>query len=67
MGQPAIGLTDHGNMHGAIEFYDKAMKAGIKLLQARKFPVVAKEIFGELPDVTDMDDFVRWIDTLDRF
>jgi DNA polymerase-3 subunit alpha len=27
--QPAIALTDHGNLHGAIEFYQKATKAGI--------------------------------------
>jgi DNA polymerase III subunit alpha len=27
---PAIGMTDHGNMFGASEFYTKATKAGIK-------------------------------------
>ena len=27
---PALALTDHGNMFGAIEFYTKARKAGIK-------------------------------------
>jgi len=29
---PALAITDHGNMFGAIEFYDKAMHAGIKPL-----------------------------------
>jgi DNA polymerase-3 subunit alpha len=29
-GMPAIALTDHGNLFGAIEFYDKARAAGIK-------------------------------------
>ncbi|OIO33552.1 MAG: DNA polymerase III subunit alpha [Candidatus Yonathbacteria bacterium CG_4_10_14_3_um_filter_47_65] len=29
-GMPAIGLTDHGNMYGAIEFYKACKKAGIK-------------------------------------
>jgi len=29
-GMPAIALTDHGNLHGAIEFYIKALKHGIK-------------------------------------
>lgn len=29
-GMPAIALTDHGNLYGAIEFYKKAKKAGIK-------------------------------------
>ncbi|MEE8360137.1 MAG: DNA polymerase III subunit alpha, partial [Candidatus Omnitrophota bacterium] len=27
---PAVSITDHGNMFGAIEFYHQAMKAGIK-------------------------------------
>ncbi|MBU3925791.1 DNA polymerase III subunit alpha [Patescibacteria group bacterium] len=27
---PALALTDHGNMYGAIEFYKKCKKAGIK-------------------------------------
>ncbi|WP_455377950.1 DNA polymerase III subunit alpha [Petrachloros mirabilis] len=29
-GQPAVAMTDHGNMFGAIEFYRKATEAGIK-------------------------------------
>lgn len=29
-GMDTIGLTDNGNMHGAIEFYQTAIKAGIK-------------------------------------
>ncbi len=27
---PAVAVTDHGNIFGAVEFYEKAMKAGIK-------------------------------------
>lgn len=27
---PAVALTDHGVMYGAIEFYQKALKAGVK-------------------------------------
>ncbi len=30
LGQPAIALTDHGNVHGAIEFYQAAQKVGVK-------------------------------------
>jgi DNA polymerase-3 subunit alpha len=30
--QPALALTDHGNMHGAWEFQEKAVKAGIRPL-----------------------------------
>ena len=35
---PAIAVTDHGNMFGAIEFYRKAMSAGIK-------PIVGCEVY----------------------
>ena len=30
MGQPAVALTDHGAMHGTIDFFNAATKAGIK-------------------------------------
>src|SRR3954463_6333914 len=30
MGMPAVAITDHGNLHGAIEFYQAASNAGIK-------------------------------------
>ncbi len=29
-GQPAIGITDHGNMYGVLDFYKAAHEAGIK-------------------------------------
>jgi DNA polymerase-3 subunit alpha len=35
---PAIALTDHGNMFGAVEFYQKAIQHGIK-------PVVGCEVY----------------------
>lgn len=38
MGMPAVAITDHGNMFGAIEFYQAAIKAGIK-------PVVGMEAY----------------------
>jgi DNA polymerase III subunit alpha len=28
-GQPAIGITDHGNMYGVVDFYRSARKAGL--------------------------------------
>ncbi len=37
-GQRALALTDHGNLFGAVEFYQKAKKAGIK-------PIVGCEIY----------------------
>ncbi|MGA0854971.1 MAG: PHP domain-containing protein, partial [Luteolibacter sp.] len=30
MGMPAVAMTDHGNLFGAGEFYQKCMKAGVK-------------------------------------
>jgi DNA polymerase-3 subunit alpha len=30
LGMPAVAITDHGNLYGAIEFYQAATKAGIK-------------------------------------
>ncbi len=45
-GMKAISLTDHGNLFGAIEFYDKAKKAGIK-------PIIGIEAYvaqGSLAD-----------------
>ncbi len=37
-GFPAVAITDHGNMHGVIEFYKKATSAGIK-------PIIGCEIY----------------------
>ena len=37
-GQPAIAMTDHGNLHGAIEFYTEAKKIGIK-------PIIGCELY----------------------
>ena len=30
LNQPALALTDHGNLHGAVEFYQLSKKAGVK-------------------------------------
>ncbi len=38
LGQPAIAMTDHGNMHGAIEFFQAAKKTGIK-------PIIGCELY----------------------
>lgn len=38
MGMPALALTDHGAMYGAVEFYLKARNAGIK-------PIIGCEIY----------------------
>lgn len=35
---PAVAVTDHGNLFGAVEFYKKAVKAGIK-------PIIGCEVY----------------------
>jgi DNA polymerase-3 subunit alpha len=37
-GMPAVAMTDHGNMYGAIDFYRAAEKAGIK-------PIIGCEVY----------------------
>ena len=37
-GSPAAAITDHGNLHGALIFYDTAKKAGIK-------PILGCEVY----------------------
>ena len=38
LNMPAVGLTDHGNLFGAIEFYEAARRAGIK-------PIIGCEVY----------------------
>ena len=37
-GMPAVAITDHGNMFGAVEFYQKATAAGVK-------PILGCEVY----------------------
>ncbi|MBN2040238.1 MAG: DNA polymerase III subunit alpha [Spirochaetes bacterium] len=37
MGMPAVALTDHGNVFGAVELYQEAKKAGIKPIIGQEF------------------------------
>ena len=38
LGMEAVAITDHGNMFGAVQFYDQAVKAGVK-------PIIGSEIY----------------------
>jgi len=45
---PAVAVTDHGNMFGAVEFYQQAQRHGIK-------PIIGAELYvapGRLDDRT---------------
>ena len=37
-GMTALGMTDHGNLYGVVEFYEYARKAGIK-------PIIGCEVY----------------------
>jgi DNA polymerase-3 subunit alpha len=43
-GQDSVAITDHGVMYGAVEFYDKAIKAGIK-------PIIGCEMYVAAHDM----------------
>jgi DNA polymerase III subunit alpha len=45
-GMPAVAITDHGNMYGAIEFYVAAEKAGIK-------PIIGCEVYMAAGSMSD--------------
>jgi len=46
LGSPALALTDHGVMHGAIEFYEICEKEGIK-------PIIGCEVYVAPRTLTD--------------
>jgi DNA polymerase-3 subunit alpha len=48
MGMPAVAITDHGTMHGVIEFYTAAQAAGIK-------PIIGLESYMAARRMTDRD------------
>ena len=45
LGMDSIALTDHGNLYGAVEFYEKAQKRGIK-------PIIGAEMYMALEKMT---------------
>ncbi len=38
LGMPAVAMTDHGNLFGAVEFYEKALASGVK-------PILGCEVY----------------------
>lgn len=48
---PALALTDHGNMHGAIEFYTKCKKAGIKPILGVEAYLAPRGMLDRVPKV----------------
>ena len=50
-GAPALAVTDHGNMYGAIEFYAAAKKAGIKPIIGVEAYVANRTRFDKEPNL----------------
>ncbi len=50
-GMPAMAITDHGNMYGAIEFYKECKKAGIKPIIGCEFYVAERKLSDKEPGV----------------
>jgi len=53
MGMPAVAATDHGNMHGAIDFYMTAMGKSKKLEDADVKPILGMESYISANDRTE--------------
>jgi len=51
-GMPAVAMTDHGNMFGAVEFYKTVAKAGVK-------PLIGCEVYVAPGDRRDKQRVVR--------
>jgi DNA polymerase III subunit alpha len=52
MKMPAVAITDHGNLHGAIEFYQAATDAGIK-------PIIGVEAYMAPGSIKDRPNSMR--------
>jgi len=53
MGMPAMALTDHGVLYGAIEFYEKAKKRGINPIIGCEIYVAPRSRHGRTPKLDD--------------
>ncbi|MBM3957645.1 MAG: PHP domain-containing protein, partial [Gemmatimonadetes bacterium] len=52
LGQPAMALTDHGNLYGVIDFYSAARAAGVKPLIGCEVYVAAGSRLSRGPNDT---------------
>lgn len=53
LGMEALALTDHGNMYGAIEFYEECVKAGIKPIIGMETYVAPNGMRDKRPKIDD--------------
>lgn len=48
---PAVALTDHGNMYGAIEFYDECKKKGVKPIIGCEAYIAPRRMVDKTPKI----------------
>ncbi|MEA2625934.1 MAG: polymerase subunit alpha, partial [Candidatus Binatota bacterium] len=48
LGMPAVAMTDHGNMFGAVHFYKKAVAVGVKPILGCEVYVAPKSRFDRV-------------------
>ncbi|MBI3302824.1 MAG: PHP domain-containing protein, partial [Deltaproteobacteria bacterium] len=53
LGMPAVAMTDHGNMFGAVEFYQEAVQQGIKPILGVEAYVAPRSRFDRGPSRAD--------------
>jgi DNA polymerase III subunit alpha len=51
LNQPALAVTDHGVMYAALEFYNRAKKAGIKPIVGCEVYVAPRRLFQKEPKI----------------
>ncbi len=49
----ALALTDHGNLYGAIEFYQKCKKAGIKPILGMEAYIARRSLYDKVSGIDD--------------
>ncbi len=58
---PALGMTDHGNMFGAIDFYQTAIKLGVKPIIGCEAYVAPKSRFDKTTDQGGISHLVLFV------
>lgn len=53
LGMPAVALTDHGTMYGAIEFYQEAKKQGVKPIIGVEAYIAPNRLTDKRPKIDD--------------
>ncbi len=68
LGMPAVAITDHGNMFGAVKFYKTAVEAGIRPVIGCEFYLAPRTIADKTPvDHEGMSHLVLLAETMEGY